>query len=187
MLAMLVAEEPVGLINNYFALSIRYTAVNWNMVPRGRPNVARPALVDSKVPRGKAAFHAILPALAFLVGGKAGPIIAGVTGALMALSVVGGPRFSVIGLLFKKVVRPAFKIGPGKPEEVAPHRFAEAIGAVMLLVAGAAGVAGAPPVIWKSISLLVAALAALNWLAGICVGCQMYLLFKRAGAGKVAA
>ena len=148
--------------------------------------MSRPALVDSKIPRGKAAFHAILPALAFLVGGKAGPVIAGVTGLLMALSVLGGPRYSVIGLLFRNVVRPALKIGPGKPEEVAPHRFAEAIGAVMLLVAGAAGIAGAPSFIWKAISLLVAALAALNWLAGICVGCQMYLLFKRASARAAA-
>jgi hypothetical protein len=144
--------------------------------------VARPALVDSKVPRGKAAFHAILPALAFLVGGKAGPVIAGVTGVLMALSVLAGPRYSVFGILFKTVVRPVLKIGPGKLEEVAPHRFAEAIGAVLLVLAGAAGITGAPDVIWKSVSLLVAALAALNWLAGICVGCQMYLLFKRATA-----
>jgi Domain of unknown function (DUF4395) len=148
--------------------------------------VARPALVDSKVPRGKAAFHAILPALAFLVGGKAGPVIAGATGLLMALSVVGGPRYSVFGALFRTVVRPLLKIGPGKPEEVAPHRFAEAIGAVLLIVAGAAGLAAAPAVIWKSISLLVAALAALNWIAGICVGCQMYLLIKRATAKAAA-
>jgi uncharacterized protein DUF4395 len=148
--------------------------------------VAGPALVDSKVPRGKAAFHAILPALAFLVGGKAGPVIVGVTGILMTVSVLGGPRYSVIGLLFRNVVRPALKIGPGKPEEAAPHRFAEAIGAVLLLIAGAAGIAGAPSVIWKSISLLVAALAALNWIAGICVGCQMYLLFKRASARAAA-
>lgn len=148
--------------------------------------MARPALVDSKVPRGKAAFHAILPALAFLVGGKSGPVIAGVTGVLMAVSVLAGPRYSVFGILFKTVVRPALKIGPGKPEEVAPHRFAEAIGAVLLVLAGAAGIAGAPDVIWKSVSLLVAALAALNWLAGICVGCQMYLLFKRATARAAA-
>lgn len=148
--------------------------------------MARPALVDSKVPRGKAAFHAILPALAFLVGGKAGPVIAGATGLLMAVSVVGGPRYSVFGALFRTVVRPLLRIGPGKPEEVAPHRFAEAIGAVLLIVAGAVGLAAAPDIIWKSISLLVAALAALNWIAGICVGCQMYLLIKRATARAAA-
>ena len=107
-------------------------------------------------------------------------------GLLMAASVVGGPRYSVFGALFRTVVRPLLKVGPGKPEEVAPHRFAEAIGAVLLIVAGAAGLAAAPDVIWKSISLLVAALAALNWIAGICVGCQMYLLIKRATAKAAA-
>ena len=149
--------------------------------------MAGPALVDSKVARGKAAFHAILPALAFLIGGTTGAAVAGFTGVLMALSVVGGPRFSMIGLLFRNVVRPLFRIGPGKPEEVAPHRFAEALGAIMLLAAGAIGLSGGPDALWRGISLLVAALAALNWLAGICVGCQMYLLVKRMSARKVAA
>ena len=146
-----------------------------------------PAVVDSKVPRGKAAFHTLLPALAFLVDKPAGPIIVGVTGALMALSVLGGPTYSVFGKLFQKVVRPALKIGPGKPEVVAPHRFAEALGAVFLLAAAAAGFSGANEWIWKGLTLMVAALAALNWLAGICVGCQMYLLIKRVGPKKVAA
>jgi uncharacterized protein DUF4395 len=150
--------------------------------------VPAPAVVDSKVPRGKAAFHTLLPALAFLVDKPAGPIIVGVTGALMALSVLGGPTYSVFGKLFQKVVRPALKIGPGKPEVVAPHRFAEALGAVFLLAAAAAGFSsGANEWIWKGLTLMVAALAALNWLAGICVGCQMYLLIKRVGPKKVAA
>lgn len=149
--------------------------------------MAAPAVVDSKLPRGKAAFHTLLPALAFLVDKPAGPVIVAVTGALMALSVLGGPRYSVVGKLFQKVVRPALRIGPGKPEVAAPHRFAEALGAVFLLAAGAAGLSGANPVIWKGLTLMVAGLAALNWLAGICVGCQMYLLVKRLGARKVAA
>ncbi|MGH2721209.1 MAG: DUF4395 domain-containing protein [Actinomycetota bacterium] len=149
--------------------------------------MAAPAVVDSKVPRGKAAFHTLLPALGFLVDKPAGPVIVAVTGALMALSVLGGPRYSVIGKLFQKVVRPALRIGPGSPEVAAPHRFAEALGAIFLLAAGAAGLAGANPVIWKGLTLMVAGLAALNWLAGICVGCQMYLLIKRLGARKVAA
>jgi hypothetical protein len=33
-----------------------------------------------------------------------------------------------------------------------------------------------------ALSLLVAALAALNWLAGYCVGCQMYVMLRRLGA-----
>jgi hypothetical protein len=147
---------------------------------QGECHMSSPAQVDSKVPRGKAAFHTLLPALAFLLSAAslpAGRLLVGATGLAMAVSVVGGPRFSVFGKLFNKVIRPALRIGPGSPEDVAPHRFAEAIGAVCLLAAFA--------LLWVletagwAIVLLVVALAALNWLAGICVGCQLYLLGAR--------
>lgn len=137
--------------------------------------------VDSKVPRGKAAFHTIIPALAFVldaaIGGPAGRLIVGATGAIMAISVVGGPRYSLFGRLFKRVIRPALNIAPGPIEAAAPHRFAEAVGAVFLL--GAFGLFGISQAAGWTITLMVVGLAALNWLAGICVGCQMYLLGNR--------
>lgn len=149
-----------------------------------------PTQVDSKVPRGKAAFHTLLPALAFLLYAASpspvGRLLVGATGLAMAISVVGGPRLSLFGRLFNQVIRPSLRIGPGTPEEVAPHRFAEAIGAVCLLAAfGLMWVAEAAG--W-AIVLLVVALAALNWLAGICVGCQLYLIGARLlGRSKAAA
>ncbi|MBW3591537.1 MAG: DUF4395 domain-containing protein, partial [Actinobacteria bacterium] len=128
------------------------------------------------ISRAKAFFHAVLPALAFLLGYPAAAYILGFTGLAMAVS-VSGPRYSLFGRTFK-AVRPALKIGPGRKEAVAPHRFAEAMGAVMLLAAallyplGAHGLA-------EVLALLVMVFAALNAAAGVCVGCQMYLLFKR--------
>jgi hypothetical protein len=83
--------------------------------------------------------------------------------------------------LFQQVVRPAMHIGPGTLEAAAPHRFAELVGAVFLLGATLAFVLGVPVLGW-ALSLLVAALAALNWLAGFCVGCQMYVMLRRLGA-----
>lgn len=151
--------------------------------------MANPTQVDSRIPRGKAAFHTLLPALAFLLGleaGGAGHFVVGATGLVMATSVLGGPRFSLFGQLFNKVIRPALKIGPGKPEDLAPHRFAEAIGAVCLIAAF--GLLFVAKTAGLTIVLLVVALAALNWLAGICVGCQMYLIGTRLrGRKKVAA
>lgn len=152
--------------------------------------MAKPAQVDSKVPRAKAAFHTILPALAWfldpIVPG-AGKVLVAATGVIMAVSVLGGPRYSLFGRLFNQVLRPALKIGPGNLEVAAPHRFAESLGAIVLLAAGAAFALSADGIGWV-LALLVAALAALNWLGGICVGCQMYLLFKRLQArGRVAA
>lgn len=147
--------------------------------------MSTPPVVDSNVPRGKAAFHALLPALAFLIGGTVGALIVGATGLAIAASVLLGPRFSVFGQLFQKVIRPALRIGEGKKEAAAPHRFAEALGAVFLLAASIAFALGAL-IVGSFLTLAVAALAALNWLAGICVGCQMYLLFQRFKARAIA-
>jgi hypothetical protein len=139
--------------------------------------MSEPKQVDSKVPRGKAAFHTLLPALAFLIQGTPGLVIVGLTGAAMAVSVLGGPKVSLIGRAFK-LIRRAFNLKPGQPEAAAPHIFAEAVGAIFLLGSAAALLWWKPTVGW-GLALIVVALAALNWLAGICVGCQMYLLISR--------
>ena len=146
--------------------------------------MAKPDQVDSKVPRGKAAFHTLLPLAAFLIGQPAptlGKVIVAVTGVVMAVSVLGGPSWSLFGRLFQQVIRPALHIGPGTREAAAPHRFAETMGAIFLLGATAAFLGGLDLLGW-ALTLIVIALAALNWLAGICVGCQMYPLVRRFGA-----
>jgi uncharacterized protein DUF4395 len=146
--------------------------------------MARQTQVDSMIPRGKAAFHTIIPALTFVLLAAhpfAGGVVLGLTGAAMALSVAAGSRVSLFGLLFTRAVRPALHIGPGKPEQATPHRFAEAVGAVALLAAAALLLSGLVAAGW-TLTLLVVALAALNWLAGICVGCQMYLAIRRLSA-----
>lgn len=136
--------------------------------------------VDSKVPRAKAFVHAALPSLAFLLGDPVAPYLLAVTGAIMALSVVGGPRFSLFGRLFHSL-RPILNIEPGRLEDPRPHRFAEAIGAVFLVAAAIFYWTG-PQVAGQILSLAVSALALLNAVGGICVGCQMYLLFRRPSA-----
>lgn len=136
--------------------------------------------VDARVPRAKAAFHTVIPALAFLFDV---PVVAGLVGLIMAISVVGGPRLSLFGRLYTQVIRPGFGIAEGRGESAAPHRFAEVIGAVMLLVGGSlllVGGEGALGVSGWSLVLIVVALAALNAITGICVGCRMYPLWLRA-------
>lgn len=143
-----------------------------------------PPQVDSVVPRAKAFFHFLLPAIAFVLGSPVAEYLLLATGVVMTASVLGGPRFSLFGQLFK-AVRPALKIGPGRKEAVAPHRFAEALGAICLLAASALYFAGAT-LAGQVLTLMVAALALLNAAAGICIGCQMYLLLKRFGRGATA-
>ena len=146
--------------------------------------MSRPDQVDSQVPRGKAAFHTVLPVAAFLIDKPfppAGKVIIALTALAMAVSVVGGPRRSLFGRLFQQVIRPAMHLRRGTIEAAAPHRFAEAVGAVFLVGATGAFLLGLSVVGW-ALSLIVAALAALNWLAGLCVGCQMYVLLRRLSA-----
>lgn len=142
--------------------------------------MAHPERVDPAVPRAKAALHFLFAALAFGLGYPAGAYLLALTGLAMAASAVAGPKFSPFGLLFK-VLRPALRIPPGKPELLAPHRFAEGIGAGCLLLASGLIFAGAT-LAGQILTLLVAALALLNAVAGICVGCQMYLLLRRSQA-----
>ena len=122
----------------------------------------KPTQVDPSVPRAKAVFHAVLPAIGFLVGGTYGSTIIALTGLAMAASVIGGPRYSVIGLIYRKLVQPAFKFASGTPEAAAPHRFAEAVGAAFLLTSGAFYIAGITSV-GASLALIVVALATVQY------------------------
>ncbi len=144
-----------------------------------------PTVIDSISPRGKAAFHTLLPAAAFLIGGTPGGVILALTALAMTVSVLFGPKVSIFGRLFNQVIRPRLSIGDGSKEQAAPHRFAEAVGAVFLLAASGALVIGSPGVGW-TLALIVSALAALNWLGGICVGCEMYLLIQKLRARALA-
>lgn len=139
--------------------------------------MSRSGQVDSKVPRAKAVFHAVLPGIAFLLGAPAATIILGITAVAMTLSVLGGPRYSLFGKLVA-AIRGGLGVKPGQLEESAPHRFAEGVGAVFLLAAAVSYLVGMSG-LGEALALIVVALAILNAAAGICVGCQMYLLLQK--------
>ena len=74
-----------------------------------------------------------------------------------------------------KIARPDVRVD--NPE---PHLFAQGVGGAVLTLATIAFVVGAPAAGWI-LAWVVVALAALNLLAGICVGCMMYYWFNRLG------
>ena len=147
--------------------------------------MGRPGQTDSAIPRNKAIIHAVIPALAFLLGGKTSSYVLLSTGLVMTLSVALGPRYSLFGIIVRKL-RSRLGAKPGKVEEAAPHVFAEAVGAAFLLGASAAYATGRTT-LGAGLALIVVALATLNAAAGICVGCQAYLLFRRLRGGGVSA
>lgn len=94
-------------------------------------------------------------------------------------AVAGVPR-SPYGWIFRTLVRP--RLGPPPAtEDAAPPRFAQGVG----LVFAAVGVIGyAAGLTWLGAAATAFALAAafLNAAFAYCLGCQMYLLLRRATA-----
>jgi Domain of unknown function (DUF4395) len=102
--------------------------------------------------------------------------------AVFAVGAVFGLRCSPYGWLYRKLVRS--RLGPpAELEPEAPPRFAQAVGLVFALI----GVAGyAAGISWLARAATAAALAAafLNAVFGFCLGCEMYVLIRRAWPGR---
>jgi hypothetical protein len=102
------------------------------------------------------------------------PWLAVLVGANLAISAFFGTRLFLASRPWP-VIRRSLGLGPTEPEHEYPPRFAQALGATFLLLAGLAFLAGVPALGW----LLVAAVAGLQTLlatTGICVGCRLYFL-----------
>jgi hypothetical protein len=98
--------------------------------------------------------------------------------AIMALGTVS-PALAVFQRLYRDVLRPAGLLRPDiHQEEAAPHRFAQGMGAAVLILAGGAFLLGTPSIGW-ALALLVVALAAINLLFGFCAGCFIFFQIQR--------
>jgi hypothetical protein len=98
--------------------------------------------------------------------------------ATFVLGAVAGPARTPYAWVFRTLVRPRL----GKPrelEDARPPRFAQAVGLAFTVVSLAGYVAGAPLVGAIAAGMALAA-AFLNAAFGYCLGCEMYLFFKRA-------
>jgi hypothetical protein len=127
--------------------------------------------IDPRGQRFGAGVSAIILAVAFLLNL---PWLAVLVGVNLAISSFFGTRNFLPGRAWPFVKR-RLKLGPTELEHEYPPRFAQALGATFLGLAGIAFLAGATPIGW----LLTAAVAALQTLlavTGICVGCRLYFL-----------
>ncbi|RKN03760.1 DUF4395 domain-containing protein [Streptomyces radicis] len=131
--------------------------------------------LDTRGPRFGAAVTTVVLAAA-LVTGSAAPL------AWQALCFAAGALLGVgrspYGLLFRAVVRP--RLGPPTElEPPGPPRFAQGVGLGFALLGLVGHLAGAS---WLAVAATGCALAAafLNAAFGYCLGCQLYLLLRRA-------
>ena len=131
--------------------------------------------VDRTALRANQGFIIVLLALAFVA---AQPWLVAFVCAVMALG-TAVPQAALFQRIYRDVLRPAGLLKPDvQVEDPAPHRFAQGMGAVVLLAATVALFTGAGALGW-SLAFVVIALAAVNLFFGFCAGCFVYFQLQR--------
>ncbi len=131
--------------------------------------------IDVRAPRFAAWVTSAVLVVVLLTGSG---VLLAVQAAVFAIGALAGMRYSPYGLLFRTVVAP--RLGPvAEREPEPPLRFAQLVGLGFAVVGTAGYLLGAPTVGAVATGLaLVAAL--LNAAVGFCLGCELFLLARRA-------
>jgi hypothetical protein len=131
--------------------------------------------VDVCGPRFAAWVTAGVLALALLTG--SGSLVA-VQAVVFGLGAFAGLRYAPYGVLFRFLVAP--RLGPVREREPeAPPRFAQLVG-LLFAVVGAAGYLLGAPVVGAVATGFALVAALLNAATGFCLGCELYLIARRA-------
>jgi hypothetical protein len=134
-----------------------------------------PSQIDVRAPRFAASVTAVVLAVALLTG--SGWLVA-VQAGVFAVGAFAGLRRSPYGLLFRLLVAPRLgQVREREPE--APPRFAQLVGLLFALV-GAAGYLLGAPVLGAVATGFALVAALLNAATGFCLGCELYLITRRA-------
>ena len=136
------------------------------------PDTPRP--IDPRGPRFNQAVLTVALLGGFLLDAKA---VVPVFAAVLLAGAAFGPRYGPFLRLYADVIRPRLS-PPTDLEDPRPPRFAAAVGVAFLSAATISFLAGAAALGW-AFALVVAALAGLAAVTGICVGCEIYLLAAR--------
>jgi hypothetical protein len=132
-------------------------------------------LIDVRGPRFAAWVTAVVLAVALLTGSG---VLVAVQAAVFAVGAFAGLRFAPYGLLFRVLVAP--RLGPVRDREPeAPPRFAQLVG-FLFAVVGAAGYLLGAPVLGAVATGFALVAALLNATTGFCLGCELYLIARRA-------
>ena len=136
--------------------------------------------VDRNTLRTNQAGIVLFSVLAFILGDEIGRWLVLGTGLVLAAGTFD-PRFELFKQFHRRVLMPAGILGPDvHPEDPMPHQFAQAMGAVFLLLATIALLGGATIAGWVLVCL-VAAFAFLNLAVQFCAGCFIYYQLDRVG------
>lgn len=144
----------------------------------------RPAPVGTVDPRGQR-FNAAVTAAVLVVALVASPgtlttVLVAAQLLVFAAGSLVGPARTPYSFLFRTLVRP--RLGaPRELEDAAPPRFAQTVGLGFAAVSLAGYLVGATAVGAVAAGFALTA-ALLNAVFGFCLGCELYLIGKRATA-----
>jgi hypothetical protein len=139
-------------------------------------------------PRGQrfaaALTTAVLAVTLLLAGSTAGTVLLAAQAVVFAIGAFRGPQHTPYALAYRRWVRP--RLGaPADLEDARPPRFAQSVGLGFALVGLLGFVSGLTAL---GVLAVAAALAAafLNAAFGFCLGCEIYLLLRRAAPARAA-
>jgi hypothetical protein len=131
--------------------------------------------IDVRGPRFAAAVTAVVLAVALVWGSG---VLVAVQAVVFAIGAIAGLRYAPYGAFFRAVVAP--RLGPVREREAeAPPRFAQLVG-LLFAVVGAAGYLLGAPVLGAVATGFALVAALLNAVTGFCLGCELYLIARRA-------
>ena len=131
--------------------------------------------VDVRGPRFAAWITAVVLAVALVLGSG---VLVAVQAVVFAVGAFAGLRYAPYGVVFRVVVAP--RLGPVREREPeAPPRFAQLVGLLFAGV-GAAGYLLGAPVLGAVATGFALVAALLNAATGFCLGCELYLIARRA-------
>ena len=137
-----------------------------------------PVGIDPRGPQFNAMLTSLVLALSLVAApGPVGVALLGVQAALFAIAVAFGVQRTPAAYLFKRLVRPRLA-APAHLEDPAPPRFAQGVG-LLFAVVGLVGYLSGAPLVGAIATGFALAAALLNAVFGFCLGCEMYLLFRR--------
>ncbi|MCL4505077.1 MAG: DUF4395 domain-containing protein [Chloroflexi bacterium] len=108
------------------------------------------------------------------------PIFVLFVAAVMAIG-TAVPQAALFQRIYSDVLRPAKLLKPDlHTEDATPHRFAQGMGAGVLILALIAFLASSAALGW-ALSIVVIVLAGINLVFGFCAGCFVYFQLQRLG------
>jgi hypothetical protein len=130
-------------------------------------------VIDARAPRFNQATVALVSVVAIVTGWW---WLTALLGLQLIVGLTLGRRYCLPCVLYFEVVQP--RIGEGEIEDSRPPRFANILGAVVLAASSIAYALGFDEV-GVTFAVIVAVLAGLAAVTGLCVGCRIYRLIAR--------